>query len=55
MPKNGLTTTDGGTQSAAKKTRTKTIIHLSLRDSIPAYGPIASMTFSLAKNGVRRV
>ena len=23
-----------------------------MRDSLPAYGPIASMTFSLAKNGV---
>jgi len=53
MLKDGLTT-NGGTQSMAKKTKTKTIIHLSLRDSIPAHGPIASMTFSLAKNGVRR-
>ena len=37
-------------QVIAKKMRT--VIHLSLRDSIPAYGPIASMAFSLAKNGV---
>jgi hypothetical protein len=36
--------------AASKKTRT--VIHLSLRDSLPAYGPIASMTFSLARNGV---
>lgn len=37
-------------RGAAKKT--KTVIHLSLRDSLPAYGPIASMAFSLARNGV---
>ena len=36
--------------AASKKIRT--VIHLSLRDSLPAYGPIASMTFSLARNGV---
>jgi cleavage and polyadenylation specificity factor subunit 1 len=40
--------TNGHTTS--KKMRT--VIHLSLRDSLPAYGPIATMTFSLAKNGV---
>ncbi|KAF8156589.1 CPSF A subunit region-domain-containing protein [Crassisporium funariophilum] len=40
-------------QNTAIKTRT--VIHLSLRDSIPAYGPIASMAFSLAKNGDRPV
>ncbi|KAF8191243.1 CPSF A subunit region-domain-containing protein [Pholiota molesta] len=34
-------------QAAVKKTRT--VIHLSLRDSIPAHGPIASMAFSLAR------
>jgi cleavage and polyadenylation specificity factor subunit 1 len=33
----------------------RTVIHLSLRDSLPAYGPIASMAFSLAKNGDRPV
>lgn len=33
--------------------KTKTVIHLSLRDYLPAYGPISSMTFSLAMNGVR--
>ena len=36
--------------TVSKKMRT--VIHLSLRDSLPAYGPIASMTFSLARNGV---
>ncbi|KAF9486143.1 hypothetical protein BDN70DRAFT_870239 [Pholiota conissans] len=40
-------------QAAVKKTRT--VIHLSLRDSLHAHGPIASMTFSLAKNGDRPV
>lgn len=33
--------------------RTRSVIHLSLCDSLPAYGPIADMTFSLAKLGVR--
>lgn len=33
--------------------KTKTVIHLSLRDYLPAYGPISSMTFSMAMNGVR--
>jgi hypothetical protein len=32
--------------------KTKTVIHLSLRDYLPAYGPVSSMTFSLAMNGV---
>ena len=49
---NGLSTPNGGIQIAAKKTKTKSVIHLSLRDSLPAHGPIASATFSLAKNGV---
>ncbi|CAA7257397.1 unnamed protein product [Cyclocybe aegerita] len=35
--------------------KTRTVIHLSLRDSIPAHGPISSMTFSLTKNGDRPV
>ncbi|KAG6864394.1 hypothetical protein C0991_009920 [Blastosporella zonata] len=37
----------------AKKTRT--VIKLSLCDSLPSYGPIADMTFSLARNGERPV
>jgi len=44
--------TTKGTQLTAKRTKTKSVIHLSLRDSLPTYGPIASMTFSLANNGV---
>ncbi|KAF9057003.1 CPSF A subunit region-domain-containing protein [Panaeolus papilionaceus] len=35
--------------------KTKTVIHLSLKDYLPAYGPITSLTFSLAKNGERHV
>ncbi|KAG2030510.1 CPSF A subunit region-domain-containing protein [Suillus americanus] len=41
-----------GTSAAIK---THSIIHLSLCDLLPAYGPIADMTFSLAKNGERFV
>lgn len=33
--------------------KTKTVIHLSLKDSIPGHGPITDMTFSLTRNGVR--
>lgn len=32
--------------------QTRTVIQLSLCDSLPAYGPIADVTFSLARNGV---
>lgn len=32
--------------------KTKTIIQLSMRDYLPAHGPISSMTFSVAMNGV---
>ncbi|KAF8886806.1 CPSF A subunit region-domain-containing protein [Infundibulicybe gibba] len=40
-------------KGGAKNTRT--VIHLSLCDSLPAYGPIADMAFSLARNGDRPV
>ncbi|KAI0731786.1 CPSF A subunit region-domain-containing protein [Fomitopsis betulina] len=36
-------------------TKTRMVMHLSLCDAIPAYGPIADMTFALAKNGDRFV
>ncbi|KAI0027906.1 CPSF A subunit region-domain-containing protein [Vararia minispora EC-137] len=39
--------------AAAKKTRT--VIHAAFCDAIPAYGPIADLTFALAKNGERVV
>lgn len=35
--------------------QTRTVIQLSLCDSLPAYGPIADVTFSLARNGDRPV
>ncbi|GLB39375.1 putative CPSF A subunit region [Lyophyllum shimeji] len=35
--------------------KTRTVINLSLCDSLPAYGPIADMTFSLARNADRPV
>ncbi|KAF8056614.1 CPSF A subunit region-domain-containing protein [Lyophyllum atratum] len=35
--------------------KTRTVIRLSLCDSLPAHGPIADMTFSLARNGERPV
>ncbi|KAH9830080.1 CPSF A subunit region-domain-containing protein [Rhodofomes roseus] len=39
----------------AAATKKRTVVHLSLCDAIPAYGPIADMTFALAKNGDRFV
>ncbi|THU95820.1 cleavage factor protein [Dendrothele bispora CBS 962.96] len=38
-----------------KPKRTRSVIHLSLADSIPAHGPITDMAFSLATNGDRPV
>lgn len=32
--------------------RTREVIHLSLCDALPAYGPISAMTFSVGRNGV---
>ncbi|KAF8816784.1 hypothetical protein BYT27DRAFT_7181242 [Phlegmacium glaucopus] len=47
--------TNGLTNGHTTSKKTRTVIHLSLRDSLPAYGPISNMTFSLAKNGDRPV
>ncbi|KXN84455.1 Protein CFT1 [Leucoagaricus sp. SymC.cos] len=44
--------TTNGTMHVKK---TKTVIQLSLRDYLPSYGPISSMTFSLAMNGEKPV
>ncbi|KAF9008327.1 CPSF A subunit region-domain-containing protein [Cyathus striatus] len=38
-----------------KMKKTRTVIQLSLRDSVPAHGPITSMAFSLARNGEKFV
>ncbi|KAG6869883.1 hypothetical protein C0995_016507, partial [Termitomyces sp. Mi166 len=46
--------TNGHTNGKAPK-KTRTVIKLSECDSLPAYGPIADMTFSLARNGERPV
>ncbi|KAF8555471.1 hypothetical protein OG21DRAFT_1496241 [Imleria badia] len=48
-------TAANGTAPGAHPFRTRTVIHLSLCDSLPAYGPIADMTFSLSKLGERYV
>ena len=41
-----------GANGAAALLRKRTVVHLSLCDSIPAYGPISDMTFSLTRVGV---
>ncbi|KAI0302807.1 CPSF A subunit region-domain-containing protein [Multifurca ochricompacta] len=41
--------------STAPSAKTRTVIHLSICDSLPAYGPISDLTFALAKNGDRFV
>jgi cleavage and polyadenylation specificity factor subunit 1 len=41
--------------STVPSAKTRTVIHLSLCDSLPAYGPISDLTFALAKNGVSPV
>lgn len=45
-------TTLGGLNETASTVKKRTVIHLSLCDSLPGYGPISDMAFSLAKNGV---
>ncbi|KAF9235610.1 CPSF A subunit region-domain-containing protein [Melanogaster broomeanus] len=44
-----------GAVPGAPALRTRSVTYLSLCDSLPAYGPIADMTFSLAKIGERYV
>lgn len=43
----------GSTTGAGTLLKKRTVVHLSLCDSIPAYGPISDITFSLARVGVR--
>jgi len=40
----------GGSVEKPKKYRE--VLHLSVRDALPAWGPISSITFSLAGDGV---
>ena len=42
-----------GLNDLTKVVKTRTVLHLSIRDALNAHGPITSMTFSLAHNGVR--
>jgi cleavage and polyadenylation specificity factor subunit 1 len=46
---------NGSANGAGPAKNKRTVVHLSLCDSLPGYGPIADMTFSLAKNGDRPV
>lgn len=48
-------TTDGAVNGVIDNIRTRTVIHLSFCDVIPAYGPISDMAFGLARNGVRQL
>ena len=41
-----------GVNSGGPGSKKRVVVHLSLCDSIPAYGPISDFTFSIAKNGV---
>ncbi|KAF4616622.1 hypothetical protein D9613_008890 [Agrocybe pediades] len=49
------TMSNGNQDEHAPAKKMRTVIHLSLRDALPAHGPITSMAFSLAKNGDRTV
>ncbi|KIP11832.1 hypothetical protein PHLGIDRAFT_98931 [Phlebiopsis gigantea 11061_1 CR5-6] len=46
---------NGTAVGAGSSMKTRTVVHLSLCDSIPAYGTISDMTFSLARVGDRPV
>ncbi|KAJ8502824.1 hypothetical protein ONZ45_g11405 [Pleurotus djamor] len=55
VPTKTLPTTNGSSGVSGPVKQMKTVVHLSLCDSIPATGPISDMTFALAKNGERYV
>ncbi|THH20311.1 hypothetical protein EW146_g1016 [Bondarzewia mesenterica] len=44
---------NGTSSDAVSIAKKRNVIHLSLCDSLPGYGPISDMTFSLARNGDR--
>lgn len=50
---NAEPSTDGLLNGSRAPKKMRTVVHLSLCDALPAYGPIVDMTFSLARNGVR--
>ena len=43
---------NGGTTGSSALVRKRFVVHLSLCDALPAYGPISDMTFALTRNGV---
>lgn len=45
--------TNGPINGSGIMKKKRTVIHLSLCDTLAAYGPIADIAFSLARNGVR--
>ncbi|GJE96309.1 CPSF A subunit region-domain-containing protein [Phanerochaete sordida] len=45
----------GAANGTGASTKTRTVVHLSLCDSLPAYGPISDITFSLTRVGDRPV
>lgn len=45
--------TNGHAANGVTGSRTRDVIHLSLCDALPAYGPITGLSFSVARNGVR--
>ncbi|KAI0088958.1 CPSF A subunit region-domain-containing protein [Irpex rosettiformis] len=47
--------TKGVTNGVNASVKTRTVIHLSISDSIPGYGAISDMAFSVARNGDRPV
>ncbi|KAJ3476928.1 hypothetical protein NLI96_g10812 [Meripilus lineatus] len=44
-----------GVNTGGVPSKKRVVVHLSLCDSIPGYGPISDFTFSIAKNGDRHV
>nr|VWP00056.1 Amidohydrolase family protein [Ganoderma boninense] len=46
---------NGAINGVIDNVRTRTVIHLSLCDVIPAYGPVTDMAFGLSRNGDRQV
>jgi hypothetical protein len=42
----------GVTADAHGQSATRTVIHLSLSDTIPGYGPVTDLTFSISRIGV---
>lgn len=44
-----------GTISGGPTSRSRSVIHVSFCDSLPAYGPISDLTFSLSKVGERHI